>query len=70
MEPVLLQPAGLRRGVVVDWPERFPIDNPPDWVLPTTHPWSVLGAEDERDAAYDGLVADLVVAAEALAGSA
>jgi DNA polymerase len=61
---------GEMRGVLVDWPERFPVDNPPDWVLPTTHPSAVLRAEDERDAAYEGLVADLVVAAEALAGSA
>ena len=52
----------------MDWPERFPIDNPPDWVLPTTHPSAVLRADD-RDAVYDGLVADLKVAAEALSGA-
>jgi uracil-DNA glycosylase family protein len=58
---------GEARGRLVDWPERFPVENPPDWVLPTTHPSAVLRAED-RDAVYDGLVADLKVAAEALTG--
>ena len=60
---------GEMRGRLVDWPERFPVENPPDWVLPTTHPSAVLRAEDDREAAYEGLVADLRVAAEALAGS-
>jgi uracil-DNA glycosylase family protein len=58
---------GETRGRLVDWPERFPVDDPPDWVLPTTHPSAVLRADD-RDAVYDGLVADLEVAAEALTG--
>ncbi len=58
---------GEARGRLVDWPGRFPVDNPPDWVLPTTHPSAVLRADD-RDAVYDGLVADLKVAAEALSG--
>jgi uracil-DNA glycosylase len=61
---------GDARGTLADWPDRYPVDNPPDWVLATIHPSAVLRAEDERDAAYEGLVADLVVAAEALAGSA
>jgi uracil-DNA glycosylase family protein len=58
---------GDMRGRLVDWPERFPVESPPDWVVPTTHPSAVLRARDDRDAAYEGLVADLVVAAEALA---
>jgi uracil-DNA glycosylase family protein len=58
---------GDARGHLVDWPDRFPVDNPPDWVLPTTHPSAVLRADD-RDAVYDGLVADLRVAAQALVG--
>ena len=49
----------------MDWPERFAISNPPQWVLATTHPSAILRADD-RDAAYDGLVADLRIAAEAL----
>ena len=53
---------GEARGRLVDWPERFPVDHPPDWVLPTTHPSAVLRAED-RDAVYDGLVPDLKIAA-------
>ena len=57
---------GEARGRLVDWPERFPLEDPPEWVLATTHPSAVLRADD-RDAAYDGLVADLRVAAEALA---
>jgi uracil-DNA glycosylase family protein len=60
---------GEARGTLVDWPDRFPVDNPPDWVLPTTHPAAVLRAQDDRDAVYEGLVADLTVAAEALSGA-
>jgi uracil-DNA glycosylase family protein len=60
---------GDMRGQLVDWPERFPVENPPDWVLPTTHPSAVLRARDDREAAYEGLVADLLVAAEALAAA-
>jgi uracil-DNA glycosylase family protein len=59
---------GEARGRLVDWPDRLPVQNPPDWVRPTTHPSAVLRAED-RDAVYDGLVADLRVAAEALSGA-
>ena len=56
---------GEARGTLVDWPDRFPVDHAPTWVLPTTHPSAVLRADD-RDAVYDGLVADLAVAAGAL----
>jgi uracil-DNA glycosylase family protein len=59
---------GEARGSLVEWPERFPVDHPPRWVLPTTHPSAVLRAED-RDAVYEGLVADLEVAANALGGA-
>lgn len=59
---------GEMRGRLVGWPERFPIVRPPDWVLPTLHPSAVLRADD-RDAAYDGLVADLRLATEALSGA-
>ncbi len=57
---------GEARGHLVDWPDRFPVTNPPEWVLATTHPSAILRADD-RNAAYDGLVADLRVAAAALA---
>jgi uracil-DNA glycosylase family protein len=56
---------GDARGRLADWPERFPVPNPPAWVLATIHPSAVLRADD-RDAAFDGLVADLRVAADAL----
>ena len=60
---------GDLRGRLLDWPARFPVDNPPAWVLPTTHPSAVLRARDDRAATYEGLVADLKVAAEALAAA-
>jgi uracil-DNA glycosylase family protein len=60
---------GAARGRLAQWPERFPVENPPAWVLPTTHPSAVLRAEDDREAVYEGLVADLRVAAEALASA-
>ena len=53
---------GEARGRTTDWPDSFPLARPPKWVLPTTHPSAVLRTND-RDAAYDELVADLVVAA-------
>jgi uracil-DNA glycosylase family protein len=56
---------GEARGQLVDCPGGFPVSKPPDWVLATTHPSAILRADD-RDAAYDGLVADLRIAAEAL----
>jgi len=62
---------GESRGRLRDWPEDFPGEDDrgvePDWVLPTTHPSAVLRSR-ERDRDYDALVADLVVAAKALAG--
>jgi uracil-DNA glycosylase len=57
---------GEARGRLADWPERFEVAYPPDWVLATTHPSAALRAED-RDAVYAGLVADLRIAAAALA---
>ena len=56
---------GDARGTVTHWPEAFEVDRPPAWVLPTTHPSAVLRADD-REAAYEGLVADLAVAAREL----
>jgi uracil-DNA glycosylase len=51
---------GAMRGRRLDAP-----DLDCDWVVATTHPSAVLRASD-RDAAFDGIVADLAVAAEAL----
>jgi len=56
---------GEVRGRAVDWPESYPVAKPPDWVVATTHPSAVLRTDD-RDAAYDALVADLRVAADLL----
>jgi DNA polymerase len=56
---------GTSRGHLIDWPESFPVSDPPEWVLPTTHPSAVLRNGD-RDTAYAALVADLRVAADAL----
>jgi DNA polymerase len=53
---------GQARGRLQEWPEGFPVDHPPDWVLATTHPSAVLRADDRRSA-YEGLVADLRIAA-------
>jgi uracil-DNA glycosylase len=53
---------GAMRGKRVDTP-----DLDCDWVVATTHPSAVLRAPD-RHTAFDGLVADLAVAAEALSG--
>lgn len=58
---------GESRGRIQDWPDSFPVAQPPAWVLPTTHPSAVLRADDRRSA-YEGLVADLRVAAERLMG--
>lgn len=58
---------GEARGVLTDWPlDRIPLERPPAWVLPTTHPSAVLRADD-RQAVYDGLVADLRLVVQALA---
>jgi DNA polymerase len=56
---------GESRGRFLDWPETLPLATPPEWVLPTTHPSAILRTED-REAAYDALVADLGVAASRL----
>jgi uracil-DNA glycosylase len=59
---------GEMRGSRTDWPTAsYPLDEPPAWVLPTTHPSAVL-RNDDRDAAYGELVADLRVAVESLNG--
>jgi uracil-DNA glycosylase len=57
---------GEARGRLTDWPAGLATGEPPGWVLPTTHPSAILRARDDREAAYDALVADLRVAAEAL----
>jgi len=57
---------GEARGRLIDWPEAIGSDEPPGWVLATTHPSAVLRARDDREAAYDALVADLRMAAGAL----
>ena len=49
-----------QRGLLMPWPEDETVQ-----ILPTLHPSAVLRADD-RDAAYEGLVADLRVAAAAL----
>jgi DNA polymerase len=61
-----------QRGVLMPWPpERGPYAKDEDaavhagYVLATIHPSAVLRADD-REAAYEGLVADLRVVAEAL----
>jgi len=60
---------GEQRGRLIDWPgETFPVETPPAWVLATIHPSAALRA-DNREEMYAGLVADLRVAAEALAGA-
>jgi DNA polymerase len=53
---------GDARGRLQEWPDSFPVERPPEWVLATTHPSAVLRADDRRSA-YEGLVADLRVAA-------
>lgn len=56
------------RGQVMSWPERYDVTPVPSWVLVTLHPSAVLRAED-RASAYDGLVADLRVAADRMTGA-
>ena len=59
---------GAVRGTLQEWPPAVPVPVAPHWVLPTVHPAAVLRAQDDRGAAYDGLVADLRTAAAALSG--
>jgi DNA polymerase len=57
------------RGKLMPWPPRGPLDEESTqggFVMVTIHPSAVLRADD-RDAAYAGLLADLKVAAGALA---
>lgn len=56
---------GETRGRLVDWPDAFPVDDPPEWVLPTTHPSAVLRSRN-RDEDLAAFVTDLKVAASAL----
>ncbi|MGY2873727.1 uracil-DNA glycosylase [Marmoricola sp. URHA0025 HA25] len=61
---------GEKRGRLIDWPlETLTVEQPPDWVLATIHPSAALRAEN-RDEMYAGLVADLRIAASALADAA
>lgn len=60
---------GESRGRLGEWPQdRFPLSAPDatPWVMATTHPSAILRARDDREAAYDALVADLRTAVEAL----
>jgi len=60
---------GELRGRLGEWPqERFPLASAEEtpWVLATTHPSAILRARDDREAAYQALVADLHAAATAL----
>lgn len=56
---------GETRGRMLEWPEAFAVRRPPAWVLPTTHPSAVLRTEG-RQQAFEELVSDLRVAADAL----
>jgi uracil-DNA glycosylase family protein len=56
---------GETRGKMLDWPDAFHVEDPPDWVLPTTHPSAVLRSRT-RDEDFAAFVADLQVAAAAL----
>ncbi|MBO0842556.1 MAG: UdgX family uracil-DNA binding protein [Nocardioides sp.] len=57
---------GEARGQLAEWPTAVDALDPAPWVLATAHPSAVLRARDDREAAYDMLVADLRVAAGAL----
>lgn len=56
---------GAARGVVRPWPEDG-AGWTPEWTVATIHPSAVLRAREDRDDMYDGLVADLRTAADAL----
>ncbi len=53
---------GASRGQRLEWPESLALPRPPDWVVPTTHPSSVLRSR-QRTEDLAALVADLQVAA-------
>ena len=54
---------GKSRGTLQQWPaDAFDVRQVPEWVLPTTHPSSVLRSR-QRDEDWAALVADLTVAA-------
>ena len=59
---------GEARGLVRPWPEEGPVlghlEHPPDWVMATAHPSSVLRSRS-RDKDFDLLVADLRSAVKA-----
>jgi len=58
---------GEQRGRLLDWPiDTYAVHREPEWVLATVHPSAVLRSQ-ERDEMYAALVADLAVAAKALA---
>jgi uracil-DNA glycosylase family protein len=50
------------RGQRLEWPEDLPLAQPPEWVLPTVHPSSVLRSR-QRAQDLEHFVADLRVAA-------
>jgi DNA polymerase len=57
---------GTVRGEPQPWPgDRWPLAEPPGWVLATMHPSGVLRSR-QRDEDFAALVADLAVAAERL----
>lgn len=56
---------GETRGRLIEWPDSMPLEHRPEWVLTTTHPSAVLRTEDRQEA-YDAMVADLKVAAARL----
>jgi DNA polymerase len=56
---------GQMRGRRLVWPESFPVEHRPEWVLPTVHPSAVRRSRD-RDQDRAAFVTDLTVAAEAL----
>lgn len=59
---------GKSRGRLLDWPDTYPVEHPPDWVLATAHPSAVLRSRN-RDDDLGELVFDLRIAARALADS-
>jgi DNA polymerase len=54
---------GATRGQVLAWPEEVVVPRPPEWVVPTVHPSSILRSR-QRSEDLGAFVADLRVAAE------